>query len=141
MNAYDEHRAQCRPCRVLQPKWAPSDQKDPPPAPTPFRLLDGLAEEIQRCAQRAGAAQGEVDQCGPGSQEHDHARGFLQQALSEQRHWEAQRRKWRSWIDAHPELAQAPISTRCKHPREIGGLPTCYDGETGLYVADAADEL
>ena len=47
MNSYDQHRAECRPCRELGPKWAGGKPVEPPGPPKPFELIEGLAEEIR----------------------------------------------------------------------------------------------
>ena len=139
MNAYDQHRAECRPCRDLAKKWAPVQKHVTVAPPKPFELVAGLGEEIHQAHSRANAARDALSGEDPTSVAAAHARGFLEQAQSEERAFAESKRKWVSWIDAHPDLAQKPITARCKHPIDRG-FPSCWDGEEGIYRRDEGDD-
>jgi hypothetical protein len=68
-----------------------------------------------------------------------HADGWRSKFASERRHFEGERRKWRSYIEAHPELSHLPITTLCRHQRGKT-LPSCWDGEAGIYTREVGDD-
>jgi hypothetical protein len=57
--------------------------------------------------------------------------------MSEVRHFDGERRKWRSWVDVHPDLASLPITARCAHLVDRG-YPSCWDPDTMTYRGESS---
>jgi hypothetical protein len=130
-------RENCGPCRLFDPPWSAPMKGPPSGQPTPFELLHGLGEIARATELKAIQARTMRDELPEGSRAWAHADGWRLKFAAEQRHTEAARRRWRSYIDAHPELANVDISTPCRHQVGKGQFPKCWDGATGLYVREA----
>lgn len=132
-------REVCLPCRTFDPPWRSGGIRDTPEVKqTPFQLLEGLAEIVRQLAAWEGAAFAMRGEFPVQSRSWLHAEGFRQKFHAEKTAFEHQRRKWRSYIDAHPHLAGKPISTPCQHATR--NLPTCWDGAAGMYVREVGDD-
>lgn len=133
-------RENCAPCRIFDPPWSPPAKGPPAGQPTPFELLNGLFEVLRETGLREARARTMRDEFPRGSRASLHADGWRVKFASERRHFEAERRKWRSYIEAHPELGNAPITARCRHQRTANELPSCWDGEAGVYTREVGDD-
>lgn len=88
--------------------------RDPGPASlaeTIDRLNDNIFESalFERDANKALAA------LPPGHVDEPAAKGWITVARIEKEHWSGYLRVYRRWLEAHPELADEPVGTKCKH--------------------------
>lgn len=105
---------------------------DPPKPPTVRECVDGMFENVRAAAQAVAKSVDIEDANGPGSLAGQHAAAYRRRFKAEQRQAEAEKKRWQSFLDAHPELADESIHVRCQHGKQPGH-PTCYDGHTQTF--------
>jgi hypothetical protein len=133
-------RETCGPCRRFDPPWSFGKVTSPGVAPTPSELEAGMLRLSDQLAQREEEASALKTEWPPGSMEFRHADEWRLKFRDERRLTDADGRKWRSYIEAHPELAHLPITTLCRHQVDAHQFPACWDGEAGLYVREVGDD-
>lgn len=119
-------RRPCEPCQELAPKQV-TPSRDVPGVPTLRQLLSpssGMAMEVYRATRMLTKAR-RVREMWRNTPEGDHAASWCSVYAAEVAHWEATYARWKRRLDAHPELADRPITDECSHGR---GCPAEMEG-------------
>lgn len=109
--------------------------------------IDDLYMALQEAARHEVAAREAHASAPIDSTEEKIARGWLLQSVAEKRHWREYLTAYRTHLDAHPELADKPLGTRCTHGRTcLIGRPIVGPGggpmrDVGCDDGDAAPDL
>lgn len=126
---------------MTRPGLRPAGPSVPNPGRGTLReSIDDLYMALQEAA-RCEAAAREARAVAPiDSSDEKLAAGWLLQSVAEVRHWRGYLTAYRTHLDAHPELADKPLGTRCAHgPHCTVGSPLVGPGGGPMRVPGADD--
>ena len=86
-----------------------------PALPTLRETVANLPANIAEAALLETAALTAYRELQPGDKQENAARYFIRQARCEKAGWRDYLSVYRVWLETHPDLADLPIGTRCKH--------------------------
>lgn len=127
---------------MTRPGVRPAGPSVPNPGPSTLReTVDDLWMALQEAA-RCEAAAREARAVAPlDSSDEKLATGWLLQSVAEVRHWRSYLSAYRIHLEAHPELADKPVGTRCAHgPRCTIGSPLVGPGGAPMREVGADDD-
>lgn len=112
-----------------------------PGPPTLREAVDGLHGNVIEAARLEQLARDARTAAGLGSTEEAIAEGWRLQSRAEKDHWRAQLSAYRIHLDAHPELADKPLGTRCAHGGRCAiGMPVVGPSGAPLREPGADDD-
>lgn len=113
--------------RMKRPGVLAAEMKSvPDPGPPTLReCVENMPANIIEAARLEAAAIAAFKNLPPGHDDEEDARYFVRMARAEKAHWREYLTAVRLTLETHPELADQPIGTRCRHGCTIGNpLPS-----------------